>query len=102
MDAAVLVGLQVLTDSPQSPRKLRGAIVLGLILGVVNTTVFAVTRHMLVEWSVFVAFPLLLVIDGAGLHAAGKLTRRQTSIALGVLTCYWIVREFAAVNLLSG
>ncbi|MDA7978540.1 MAG: hypothetical protein MPJ50_07195 [Pirellulales bacterium] len=101
LDTVILVGLMLLTRAHEDQVRLRSALVLAITLAMFNTSVFASTRYWWGEWGVPVAFVVLPVFDGLALKVVGKLTRRQVFLTIGVLICYWIVREFAALALLA-
>lgn len=102
IDAVVLLGIQVLFQAPEERQRLRKAMLLALLLAVANTLIIAITRFALVgEGGVIVGYALVAPLDALALHFVGRLTRRQTLIALGLLLAYWIVREFAGLTLLS-
>ncbi len=101
LDAAVLVGLQVMMSAPPARPGMARISVIAFGLAILNTAIFAAGQVWLAEWGVPLAITAALIVDGWGLHALARFSRRQVMLALGTLTCFWIARAFAGAFLLS-
>lgn len=101
LDAAVLVGLQVMMSAPpHRPGMLRISLI-AFGLAMVNTALLTGAQVWLPEWGVALAITTALILDGWALHVLCRFSRRQVILGLGILACYWIARAFAGAFLLS-